>query len=243
MENAQSLQHSSHSHVTKDIHLKSPKIDESIEKSIADLHALLQDEVLYIEYKTWCTDEMLHRFLIARHFRVQDSYELLMSALKWRSSRIPSKGVVELSGDIEWEHKLEKESVTGKIFVADSLDKHGRPIIIMDGHAQNTSCVDGQQTFLAWNLELACSLMPSHVDKYVAWFYLDRFSIFNSPSMANTRETLFMLSSCYPERLGHLVVFMPTLLLHTVFAAVKYLMDAKTISKIVFISGKLRLLV
>ena len=55
---------------------------------------------------------------------------------------------------------------------------------------------------MAWNLDLACLLMPKHVDKYVAWFFLDKFSIFNSPSIASSHETLFMLSSCYPERLG-----------------------------------------
>lgn len=224
-------------HVNRNVHIKTNIINEKHAHHIAELRQLLHEEVLYIEYKSWCCDEQLHRFLIARNFKVHDSFELLMSALKWRTTRIPSKGILGLSGDADWEHKMSHEGKTGKIFVADSFDKWGRPVLVMDSSVQNTSNIDDQQTFLAWNLDLACSLMNSNVDKYVIWINLDTFSIFNSPSMSNSTETLYALTKAYPERLGHLIVYKPTMFLYTVFSAVKYLLDAKTLSKILFISG------
>lgn len=33
------------------------------------------------------------------------------------------------------------------------------------------------------------------------------FSMFNSPSYKEIRETILMLCTCYPERLGHCIVF------------------------------------
>ena len=180
-------------HINHKVHIKTTAIDENITQHIEELRQLLHEEVLYIEYKSWCCDEQLHRFLLARNYRVHESFELLMSALKWRTTRIPSKGIIGLSGDNDWEHKMSREGNTGKIFVADRFDKWERPIVVMDGSVQNTSNVDDQLTFLAWNLDLACSVMGPRVDKYVIWINLDTFSIFNSPSMSSSTETLYAL--------------------------------------------------
>lgn len=224
-------------HISRKVHIKTNAIDEKITQHIEELRQLLHEEVLYIECKSWCCDDQLHRFLLARNYRVHDSFELLMSALKWRMTRIPSKGIIELSGDIDWEHKMSREGKTGKIFVAERFDKWERPIVVMDSNVQNTLNADDQLTFLAWNLDLACSLMGPNVDKYVIWINLDNFSIFNSPSMSSSTETIFALTKAYPERLGHLIVYKPTMFLYTVFSAIKYLLDAKTLSKVLFISG------
>ena len=89
----QSELETAHPHFKHDTHIKSTKIDELTIAKIAELRHVLCDEELYIEYKSWVTDEMLQRFLIARKYVVKDSHDLLISALKWRMNRIPSKGI------------------------------------------------------------------------------------------------------------------------------------------------------
>ena len=93
-------------HVHHYVHVTSPPIDEITARKIEELKDLLQDDQLYIDYESWCTDDLLHRFLIARKNVVHDSHELLLSALKFRSHRIPSSGIIELSGDAEWEANI-----------------------------------------------------------------------------------------------------------------------------------------
>ena len=118
------------------------------------------------------------------------------------------------------------------------------------------------QSFLAFNLELACEIMMSTqkevlstqkeivstqkegqlstqkvVDKYVVFLNLENFSFFNSPPISSINETIHMLVNCYPERLGHLIVYKPPYIMYTVYNTIKGLIDAKTLSKIHFVSG------
>ena len=58
-------------------HLKSPDIDNKIAADILELRKLLADEELYTLYRSWCTDQTLHRFLIARQYNVKASASLL----------------------------------------------------------------------------------------------------------------------------------------------------------------------
>jgi hypothetical protein len=225
-------------YVQHEIHVRSPMIDEITAKQINELKKLLHDEPLHLDYKSWCTDDLLHRFLVARRHVVLEANELLLSALKFRTTRIPGKGILELSGNAEWEANIEEQGKTGSIYIAENFDKWGRPILLLDNTVQTSTCVVKQQIHLSWNLDLACCLMPPSVDKYVVWINLENFSIFNCPPFSSSTETVKTLCTCYPERLGHLIIYQPTMLLYTVFSAVKYLLDAKTLSKVHFISGK-----
>lgn len=58
------------------IHVKTPEPDESIFASIHLLRQELSKEDLYGIYNSWCSDEMCHRFLIARQFNVKASSDL-----------------------------------------------------------------------------------------------------------------------------------------------------------------------
>lgn len=58
-------------------HLITPSIDEGIRRSIAEVRACLEKDKLFQTYLLWCTDETLHRFLIARKFNVKTSAELI----------------------------------------------------------------------------------------------------------------------------------------------------------------------
>jgi CRAL/TRIO domain len=79
--------------------------------------------------------------------------------------------------------------------------------------------------------------MPPHVDKYAVFVHLSNFSVFNMPNMQTTRETISMLCDCFPERLGHCVVYQPPAVFSVFFNSMKQFMDPKTVSKILFVRG------
>ena len=41
-----------------------------------------------------------------------------------------------------------------------------------------------------------------HLNRYLIFINLEKFSLFNNPTMASSRETIKMLCECFPERLG-----------------------------------------
>lgn len=157
---------------------------------------------------------------------------LLVTALKWRQIRKPD----QLQYMVDWDVKMSKESETGKIYCP-GYDKWSRPVLIFDNTVQNTNVVDDQMNFLAWNLEFATQLMPEGIDKYLVFINLKKFSLFSAPPFAATKETIHMLCNCYPERLGHCIVYQPPTIFYSFFNAVKIFLDPKTVSKVVFVVG------
>lgn len=173
---------------------------------------------------------MILRFLIARKFHLQPSVNLMKTALHWRENRKPDM----LLRDPDWEPKMSKESETGKIYLP-GFDRWGRPVLVLNNQVQNTNSIEDQMRFLAWSLELAIRLMPPEVDKYCIFIHLETFSFFNMPPFQSTRETLLMLCDCFPERLGHCIVYRPPTIFYAFFNTLKGFIDPKTVSKLVFV--------
>ena len=105
---------------------------------------------------------------------------------------------------------------------------------------QNTSDVDNQMRFLAWNMDSLAADMHNGVEKYCILIHLWDFSLFNCPPMTSTRETLQMLTTCYPERMGHCVAIGPPSVFKTFYNMVSPLIDSKTQGKMVFLTGDCR---
>jgi len=182
----------------------------------------------------WVNDTTFMRFLIARNFDLKKSYELLLTALKWRKLRNVD---TILDNKAQWEPQMAAEAETGKIYLP-GMDAYGRPVVIFDNTVQNTNNVDKQMEFLAWSLEFAIRLMPPAIsDKYVVFMHLNNFSIFNCPPLKATRETISILCSCFPERLGHCICYQPPTYFITFYNTIKSFIDIKTRKKVVFISG------
>eukprot|EP00292_Cryptomonas_paramecium_P011547 CAMPEP_0113717492 /NCGR_PEP_ID=MMETSP0038_2-20120614/34566_1 /TAXON_ID=2898 /ORGANISM="Cryptomonas paramecium" /LENGTH=311 /DNA_ID=CAMNT_0000645313 /DNA_START=83 /DNA_END=1015 /DNA_ORIENTATION=+ /assembly_acc=CAM_ASM_000170 len=186
----------------------------------------------YPEAATWCTDTNLVRFLHARGYKVEQSLKLIIEALEWRATRRPDL-IDKLP---ENEELLSKESSTGKLYCAGS-DRWGRPVVIFNNTVENSNDSEGRMLLLAWNLEFACKMMPTGVDKFVAFVHLEKFSLMNTPSLRETRDTIQMLCRCYPERLGHCIVYKAPSVFNTLFNAIKGLLDPRTVAKLVFIKG------
>lgn len=55
--------------------------------------------------------------------------------------------------------------------------------------------------------------------------------------MQVTRETIQIVTSCYPETMGHCVIYLPPFVFSAFFDSVKRFIDPKSASKIIVISG------
>jgi hypothetical protein len=228
----------------RNVHIMSATIDEDVRKQVDELRAILassaspsspSEEAIYRQYEDWCTDEQLHRFLIARQYHVRNAFEMIIAALKWRLKRIPADGVESLDG---WEARMSKEGETGKMYIP-GLDKYRRPIIVADDSAQNTVDEDGRLSFVAWYMEYACRLMDSDVDKFVTFIHFENFSIFGGPSMRALQESIFMATTAFPERLGHCIIYRPPTTFKFLWNALTPFIDSKTMNKIKFVTGNM----
>jgi hypothetical protein len=219
----------------RDIHLKCPTPTDEQRQIIDEMRSIISKHELYENHKDWADDDQFMRFLIARNYNLSASVDLMIEALTWRDKRKPS----EIHKKDGWEDRLGREGETGKIYCAHEYDKWGRSVVVFDNTVQNTNDMDGQMEFLAWNLEYAIKAMKSknETDKYLVFMHLNNFSFFNMPSIATTRETIHMLCSCYPERLGHCIAYQPPMYFRTFFNTVKGFLDPKTAGKMVFIIG------
>jgi hypothetical protein len=113
------------------------------------------------ERERWCSDHILHLFLIARGYQIQQAKDMLQIALEWRVLRQPH--LIEYQDDFE--RKMSREAETGKIR-RPGYDQWNRPIIVLDNTVENTNNLEDQMLFLAWNLESAMLEMPETVDKF-----------------------------------------------------------------------------
>lgn len=219
----------------KDIHLRIVEPTEDNVSKIQEFrNALASHKMasLYEAHRDWADDTQLQRFLIARGYNLAKSVEMIIEALQWREKRKPS----EIDTQEGWEERMSRESETGKIYCP-GHDRWQRPVLIFDNTVQNTPHVDDHMTFLAFNLEFAIKTMPLEVDKYLVFMHLENFSFFNIPPFAATRETIQMMCTCFPERLGHCIAYRPPGIFRTFFDTVKGFLDPRTVSKMVFITG------
>jgi hypothetical protein len=78
------------------------------------------------------------------------------------------------------------------------------------------------------------------VEKYCLFINMERNSIWNSPPMKTSTETLKTLTDRYPEHLGTAIVYKPGMLFAGLWAVCKPLMDPKTVAKVKFIRGDVK---
>ena len=234
------------------VHLFCPEPTDEQQRAINEFRQALEEVDLYHQHREWADDRQLLRFLIARNFNQKASFDMIVEALKWREKRQPSR-IESQSG---WEEKMSKESETGKIYCP-GHDRWGRSLLVFDNTVQNTPHVDDHMLFLAWNLEFAIKMMtlspaisakrereanglPSGgpvPDKYTIFMHLTNFSFFNTPPLQSTRETIHMVATCFPERLGHCIAYQPPAVFKVFFNTVKGFLDPKTANKMVFVIG------
>ena len=197
--------------------------------------------------RAFLTDVTLHRMLRAREFDPAKALKLLAACLRWRhTARVWAAPLAA----------LEPHQCTGKIRLT-GRDRHGRPVLVFHNACENCKAVGENMRFLAWNLERAARRLrrderPAAAtdataagdegdapppQKFVIFIHLEDFSLWNAPGAKATRETLRLVQDCFPERLGHCVLWQPAAYFRVFYKIFKRFIDAKTRSKLVLLHG------
>ncbi|CAM9156689.1 unnamed protein product, partial [Heterosigma akashiwo] len=127
---------------------------ERLLEAIRTLRSRLENECsineageLYEEFRGWCTDSCLRRFIVARKGDTDKAFEMLIEALKWRHKRQPHL----LSAE---DPAIMNGGRTGKAYIA-GFDRWKRPVVVLDNAAENERDPTAIVTHTAFNLEFA----------------------------------------------------------------------------------------
>jgi len=179
-----------------------------------------------------CNDQMLLRFLRARRFSVDDAYNMLIEALKFRLS-FQDMGVAAVTPST-----VENEINSGKSFFF-STDKHGRPVCVykVRKHIPSKTDVLEGQRFLIFMIEFGTTLLRYPTETVTLLFDMTDASSKNM-DMKSMKYMIRTLQNYYPESLGRVLVFNSTWFVHGIWKVVKPMLDSNTAAKVSFVDRK-----
>mmetsp|Transcript_15404 Transcript_15404/g.26454 ORF Transcript_15404/g.26454 Transcript_15404/m.26454 type:complete len:300 (+) Transcript_15404:51-950(+) len=186
------------------------------------LRTALQD--ITPEQQSFCEDACLYRYLRARSWDVRKAEKQLRETLKWREHYRP-QAIKFLD--------VEHEACTGKVY-RDGFDKFGHPVLILRPACQNTTDKVMQMKLLVYMLERCVESMGSGVEKLVMVTDFKGYSRKNAPDLSQSKETLHILSTHYPERLFRAISVDPPLMFWAFFKIIKPFIDPVTAQKVMF---------
>uniref|UniRef100_A0A803ME30 CRAL-TRIO domain-containing protein n=1 Tax=Chenopodium quinoa TaxID=63459 RepID=A0A803ME30_CHEQI len=203
----------------------------------------------------FCSDDLISRYLRARNWNVKKATKMLKDSLKWRLEYKPEH--------ICWED-VACEADSGKVYRSTSVDKEGRPVLVMrpscqahlmlghklrdhikladgisfvDMHANilvNTRSVSGQIKYLVYCMENAILNLPPNQEQMVWLVDFWNFNLTNI-SVKSAKETAHVLQNHYPERLGVAVLYNPPKFFEQFYKLVKPFLEPKTRKKVKFV--------
>lgn len=177
----------------------------------------------------FCSDACFRRYLEARNWNVDKAHKMLEDTLKWRSTYKPE--------EIRW-LEVAIEGETGKVYRANFKDKEGRTVLVLRPGRQNTSSHGNQLRHLVYLLENAILNLPDDQEQMMWLIDFNGWSITNSVPVKTARETVNILQSHYPERLGAAFLYNPPRIFEAFWKIVKYFLDPKTFQKVKFVYPK-----
>ncbi|KAG9458474.1 hypothetical protein H6P81_002982 [Aristolochia fimbriata] len=177
------------------------------------------------ESASFCSDASISRFLRANNWDSKKASKMLKETVKWRLAYKPHQ--------IRWED-IAQEAETGKLYIANYIDKKGRTVIVLRPGFQSSKSRVGQIKFLVYSLENAIySMAPSQDD--MVW--LIDFTNWNlSSSLVKVmEETTCILKYYYPERLALTIVYNPPKVFQSFWKIVKPWLSSKATQKVRFV--------
>lgn len=204
--------------------------DDGESPQIAELRSAIQPQLSSScpAVQEWCNSNTLRRYLVAREWNVARAAAMLRSTLTWRQQFQPEK--------ITWSDIAHNAS-TGRVELLDSTDSLGRPVVLMRlRNRMALSDVEHQLKFLVYTLERASQLADDAGVEKMSWLLeMEGYSPKNSPAFAVTKQSINVLQSHYPERLGHAVIARPPCIFNLAWNAFYPFLDRDTRSKIIFV--------
>ncbi|KAK9843107.1 hypothetical protein WJX74_007090 [Apatococcus lobatus] len=175
----------------------------------------------------WCTDLTLIRYLRARSWDVNKANQMLHKTLDWRSSYKPH--------EITWA-EVSEEATTGKLFRMHTLDREGRPVLVMRPRNENSNIYERRLKFLVYCLECASQIADESGVGRMTWLIdFAGYSLSNAPPVRMSMQTTSILQNHYPERLGLAVCYHPPIIFQVTWKACKPFVDPITKNKILFL--------
>ncbi|GAM21152.1 hypothetical protein SAMD00019534_043270, partial [Acytostelium subglobosum LB1] len=204
------------------------------ENMLSEIKARLaknQDPSLKLEIEK-LDDSMILRFLRARKWKLEDSYNMLQEALSFRAS-FQDKGV-----DFITESSVENELKCGKSFFHGS-DKEGRPICIVRTRKHDSSQrdLDEAQRYIVYVMETGKELLPEGIETCTLIFDMSSFSTKNM-DYPLCKFMVEMFQKYYPESLSKCFILNAPWMFMGIWSIIKHWLDPYTVSKINFVKSK-----
>lgn len=196
-----------------------------------ELAAQLKEAVAAEPGAGWADEACCLRYLAARDFNLEKATKMLVETLRWRESF----GVSALG---ERADTLRSESATGKLRVSESVDRDGRPVLVMSPRLENSTQHDANILNLVYHLERATGGRPiadMPNGKLVTIIDFKGWTLRNAPPMKTSRATLSVLQNHYPERLHRFYALNVPMIFSAFWRAISPFIDPVTRDKIVFL--------
>eukprot|EP01095_Lingulamoeba_sp_RSL-Kostka_P014736 TRINITY_DN6554_c0_g4_i1.p1 TRINITY_DN6554_c0_g4~~TRINITY_DN6554_c0_g4_i1.p1 ORF type:complete len:286 (-),score=77.55 TRINITY_DN6554_c0_g4_i1:68-925(-) len=186
-------------------------------------------------------ESCLHRYLRARDWVIDDSFEMLKNTLIWRNEYKPESITLE---------EIEEEANSGKMYVSEFVDKEGRPIILMLPGKDNTTERAQKVKYLVFVMEEAIFKMKKLNEENIerekpiekVCLMVDYTNCgLGMAGVNNTKislECLNVLQDHYPERLGRAFMINTPFVFSAFWSIISKFLDPETSEKIQFIKRK-----
>ncbi|TXG52851.1 hypothetical protein EZV62_022020 [Acer yangbiense] len=173
----------------------------------------------------YCSDATISRYLTGRNWNVKKATKMLKETLKWRAEYKPE--------EILWD-EVAHEAETGKTYISNNVDKHGRTVLILRPGCQNSKSTKGQIRHLVYCMENAIVKLPPDQGQIVWLIDFHGYNL-SQISLNLTRETAIVLQNRYPERLGVAILYNPPKFFEPFWTMAKPFLEPKTRDKVKFV--------
>jgi len=174
-------------------------------------------------------DAIILRFLRARKFDVNQSYDMLVNMLKFRTE-FQEIGVAAIDPSM-----CENELKTGKSYYH-NFDKEGRPVCYIRArlHDPYTSDVQENQRYTLLMMEYGKSLLKPPGETVTLVFDMSKAAIRNL-DIKSVKFMVDTLANYYPESLGKILVYNATWIVNGAWKIIRPWLDPVTAAKVFFI--------
>jgi len=175
------------------------------------------------------SDAMILRFLRARKFDVEQSYDMLYNMLKFRLE-FQGIGVAAIDPST-----CENELKTGKSYYH-NYDKEGRPVCYIRSRLHDPSVTDPleNQRYTILMMEYGKSLLKPPGETVTLVFDMSKAAIKNL-DIKSVKFMVDTLTNYYPESLGKVLVYNATWIVNGAWKIIRPWLDPVTAAKVFFI--------
>lgn len=174
--------------------------------------------------RMFMTRDCLLRYLRADKWNINAAETRLRNTISWRREY----GVKKITADY-----IGVENETGKQLIV-GYDNEGRPCQIMRPSKQNTERGPRQIEHLVFMLERSIDLMPAGQETLTLLINFAETKSGQGATLAQGRQTLYILQNHYPERLGRALVTNVPFMIWGFFKLITPFIDPLTKEKIKF---------